>query len=109
MPIVRIVAVSKEDGYAYKDYKIVLVCQINGNGYISEGEWFGCVKFESVSYPFILQNGSRLFYGYEENTFESTNIGSKIIAKDEYFTVSSAPNTSDESEGIYQITSVHQY
>jgi hypothetical protein len=50
-----------------------------------------------------------LFYGYEENTFESTNIGSKIIAEDEYFTVSSAQNTDDKSEGVYQITSVHRY
>ena len=109
MPIVRIVAISKEGGHAYKDYKIVLVCQINENGHISDGEWFGCVYFESVSYPFVLQNGSRLFYGYEKNEFEPTNIGSRTIAEGEYFTVSSAPNTNDDSEGIYQITSIHRY
>lgn len=109
MPIVRIVAVSKEGGHSYKDYKIVLVCQINEVGRISEGEWFGCVQFESVSYPFVLQNGNKLFYGYEEHTFEPTNIGSRTIAAGEYFTVSSAQNTDDKSEGVYQITSVHRY
>lgn len=109
MPIVRVVAVSKEGGHLYKDYKIMLVCQINDDGRIAEGEWFGCVKFESISYPFVLQNGNRLFYGYEENTYEPTNIGSRLIAEGEYFTVSSAPNTNDESEGVYQITHVHRY
>lgn len=109
MPIVRIVAVSKEGGHTYKDYRIMLVCHINQNKRISEGEWFGCFKFDSVSYPFVLQSGNRLFYGHKENTFEPTNIGSRTIVEGEYFTVSSAPNTNDESEGVYQITSVHQY
>lgn len=109
MPIVRIVAVSKEGGHAYEDYKIVLVCQINEDRRISEGEWFGCVESEAVSYPFVLQNGDKLFYGYEKNAFESTNIGKRTIAKGEYFTLTSKPNTNDDSEGVYQITSVHTY
>lgn len=49
MPIVRIVAVSKEGGHTYKNYRIVLVCHINQNNRISEGEWFG-LHNESVSY-----------------------------------------------------------
>lgn len=109
MPIARIVAIYKEGGHAYKEYKIVLVCKINEDGRISDGEWFGCVKSNAVIYPFVLQNGDRFLYGYEENTFEPTNIGSRTIAEGEYFTVISAPNTNEESEGVYQITSVHRY
>ncbi|MOA36650.1 hypothetical protein D3C78_1581860 [compost metagenome] len=88
---------------------MVLVCQIGGNKKITDGEWLGYFKHDSVTYPFVLRDGDRFDYGYEDDTFEPTNIGGREISEGEYFTVTSYPNTKDESEGIYQITSVHRY
>lgn len=108
MPVVRVIAVSKEGGHAYKDHKVVVLCQINERSRISDGEWFGFVKNETISYPFVLQKGERLFYGYDEHSYELTNIGTRTIAAGEYFTIRSAPGSKEEAESVYEITSVHR-
>lgn len=108
MPIARVVAVYKEGGHACKEYKVILVCQIGDNNKIADGEWFGYFKYDGITYPFVLR-GDRFDYGYEDESFELTNIGWRTIVEGEYFTVTSYPGTSDEAEGTYQIIGVHCY
>jgi hypothetical protein len=102
MPIVRVVAVSKEQGVTYKDFKVVLLCGVDDQRRITDGEWFGYVKNESVVHPFLLVRGERFMYGGEEHSFEQTNIGTKSLEIGSQFTL-----VSSDGEHPYEITSVY--
>jgi hypothetical protein len=108
MKVVRIVAVQRGSGHTYDDYAVVLLCALDDNGYIANGEWYGCVKNEAETLPFVLQRGERFFYGGEGQHFTPTNIGKRPIAVGSYFTVFNSP-TEDEAEYIYEIKSCHAF
>jgi hypothetical protein len=105
--MLRVIAILKQGGHTYKDNKIVLLCHVNEQCHISDGEWFGYVRNESVHNPFILQEGKRFFYGDVEHSFQPTNIGSRPIVVGSYFTLRNSPSDTEISEIIYEITSTH--
>ena len=109
MNIVRVMAVFREGGHSYKNLKVTLLCAINANNQIEDGEWIGYIKNESVLYPFILKNGTSCFYGGEEHSFEPTNIGLGPIKVGRLFTISSSPSETKSWESTYEIVSCHSY
>ena len=109
MKVVRIVAVPRDSGHTYDDYTIVLLCGLDDNGYIVNGEWYGCVRNEAETLPFVLQRGERFFYGGEDQNFTHTNIGTRPIGTGSYFAVFGSATEDEEEEYIYQIKSCHAF
>ena len=102
MQIIRLVAVYRDGLNQNSDYKFIIICGLDeARNMVTNCEWFGYYEENEIIYPFVLQGGNTLRYGYEDNVNESTNIGMKTINTDELFTVFG----SDNSEAIYQITS----
>ena len=108
MSLVRITSAFKDGGHTCSDYKIVILCQINEQKYNKDGEWFGYVKNKSIIYPFILQDGKRLFYGDKEHKFQPTNIGSRPVESGSYFTLQDSPDDPEAEEIVYEIINIHQ-
>ncbi len=109
MNIVRVMAVSREGGHRNTNLKVTLLCAINANNQMEDGEWMGYIKNESVLYPFILKNRNSCFYGGEEYSFEPTNIGLGPIEVGRFFTISSSPGETESWESTYEIVSCHSY
>ncbi|EIU5019222.1 TPA: hypothetical protein ACGJ68_007004 [Pseudomonas aeruginosa] len=108
MAFSRIIAIHKDGGHLQHEYKAIILCHINEQNKISDGEWFGYIKNESITYPFVLQRGQQLFYGNEAQWFEPTNIGSRKIEVGGYFTIFNSPEDSEPFESIYEITAIHE-
>ena len=110
MNIVRVIAVLREGGYPNENYKFVLLCGINANHQIEDGEWMGYIKNESEFHPFILRDSS-CFYGDEEHNFEPTNIGDRhhLVEVGGLFTVSNQPHTDEPWQSTFEIVSCHAY
>jgi hypothetical protein len=102
-------AVYREGGHSYNNYKFFLLCGINADLQIEDGEWMGYFINETVHWPFILKNGKSCFYGGEEHSYEPTNIGSSSINVGRLFTISSSPSEITPWEATYEITSCHVY
>ncbi len=107
MTTVRIVAAEREGGRKNASYKIILVCQIDQARHIVPGEWFGCVKNENITHPFVLQRSLSFYYGGEEHWQEPTNIGQRQIAQGSLFTLSNDPRDPEKFEATYEITTIH--
>ena len=109
MNIVRVVAVFRDGGHSNKNYSLVLLCGINESHQIEDGEWMGYIKNDDVFYPFILRDGKSFFYGYEEHSFERTNIGQGSIEMGRFFTIWSQPGENEAEESTYEVVSCHVY
>ena len=109
MNFVRVQAVLREGGHSHKNSKLVLLCAINVNRQLEDGEWTGYIKNELVRWPFILENGKSCSYGGEEHYFEPTNLGLGPIEVGRFFTISSPPGEANVWESTYEITSCHVY
>lgn len=107
MSVVRVVAAVREGGRKDSQYKVVLLCQIDGANRIVPGEWMGYVKNESYFHPFVFQRSAVFYYGGEEHWAEPTNIGQRDISVGSFFTLSNDPKDTDSFEATYEITSVH--
>lgn len=104
MNIVRVMSLWMDGGVVQEQYKIVLLCGIDEQQRILDGEWMGYVKNDGISHPFILKSQNKLFfYGGDEHDFQSTNIGEKFIRVGHYFSLF------EDSESTYKITNVHPY
>ena len=107
MNLVRITAEYKEGGHAYSDYRIVILCGVNQDHQLAEGEWFGYVRNEKIFYPFVLRHGKELFYGGDEPWAEPTNIGQREIAVGTHFTLSNSPDDTEVFDAVYAVTNIH--
>jgi hypothetical protein len=115
MPVARIVASYSEND---KD-TITLLCGVDEENQIRQGEWFGVVKNDDgrgdeSNYPFTLhvdyqKNSFYLDYGFddaESRQIQKTDIHAKPLAEKGFFTIF------DEEEGeefSYRINSIHLY
>ncbi len=115
MPVARIVARYSENE---KD-TITLLCGVDAENQIRQGEWFGVVKNDDgrgdeSNYPFTLhvdhQKGEFfLDYGYDDinsRQLQKTDIQLKPLVEKSFFTIF------DEEEGeefSYKIVSIHLY
>ncbi|EKP0306423.1 hypothetical protein [Aeromonas sp. 102P] len=90
MKLCRIIARYKDDqGSTDASEAIVLQCGLDETGHImTKREWMGYVRSGDVYWPLILRrDGSEFFYGGEEHSAEETNIFSKKIEENTYFTL----------------------
>ncbi|MDP3281733.1 MAG: hypothetical protein Q8M57_11920 [Nitrosomonas sp.] len=107
MRLFRILAECREGGENLQDYKLVLICGLNSENKMEDGEWLGYLKNERTYYPFILKDKA-CFYGGEEHEYEPTNLPEKIIEKGCFFTISNGPRDIETWESTYQITSCYE-
>ena len=109
MRIVRLSAVFREGGCSHRNFRFVLVCGVDENCRISDGEWMGYIKNESIFWPFILKNSNSCFYGGEEHYAEPTNIGDDEVKSGRFFTLSSPPGEPTPWQSTYEIVTCHPY
>lgn len=109
MRIVRVVAVFREGGHSHQNYKFVLICGIDANGRLIDGEWMGYIENDSVLWPFILKSGDSCFFGGEEHYAEPTNFGLGDIKVGRYFTLASPPGELAPWESTYEVLSCYPY
>ena len=109
MKTVRMVSTFREGGFGQTDYKLVILCGVNEQNNIEDGEWMGYIKNESLLHPFILKEGKILTYGGEDNYLEMTNLGSKQIKEGTFFTITNNPRDPESWESTYEIISIHTY
>jgi hypothetical protein len=109
MRIVRVVAAFREGGHSHKNYRFVLVCGIDANQHLTDGEWMAYIQNESIFWPFILKNGDSCFYGGEEHYAEPTNIGCSEVEVGRFFTLSSPPGEPKPRQSTYEIVSCHPH
>ena len=107
--IVRVVAKYVEHESPAGNYRLVLVCGLDENQRIAEGEWMGYTHNNSEHYPFLLQRDpfACLFLGGEEKYCEPTTLFEGPIESGATFTVSNSPKSKDQWSVEYEITSVH--
>lgn len=97
----------RNGGVLQENYRLVMLVGVdNANRLVSDNQWFGYAKYEDITYPFILQDGKSLFYGWKEHSVEPTNLADRRIAVGEYFSVYSSPSEAREWESAYLIRSV---
>lgn len=107
MKICRVVATHRDGGHQNGERKVIIVCGVDETDSLEKnGEWLGYYLAGGITHPFVLKQGSQLFYGWNEHYSEPTNIGSKKIKPQELFTVF---DPEDNSEVIYEITTCHFY
>ncbi|MGG4623822.1 hypothetical protein ACLPHD_05545 [Serratia odorifera] len=115
MPVARVIAHYSEN----TQDTITLLCGVDDDNQIRQGEWFGVVKNDDgrgdeSNYPFTLhvdyqRDAFYLDYGYDDvdaRQLQNTDIHQRPLAEKGVFTIF------DEEEGeefSYQITSVHLY
>lgn len=109
MYIARIVAVFREGGHSHKNFRFVLVCGIDSNQRLTDGEWMGYIQNQSILWPFILTNGDSCFYGGEDHYAEQTNVRQGEIQVGRFFTLSSQPGEATAWQSTYEIISCHTY
>lgn len=106
---VRVIAYLTTGGVADKSYSVSLMCRLNERGRIAadlSNQCYGCVHDQTADYPFLL-NSDFFCYGYfAGNAREKTDILSKDIAKDSYFTVDVEDDTPRTEFRSYRISSV---
>lgn len=107
MNLARITAEYKEGGHGYSDYRIVILCGINEDHRLAQGEWFGYVRNEQIFYPFVLRNGKEFFYGGDKHWAEPTNIGQREMKVGTYFTLSNSPDDDKTFEAVYTVINIH--
>ena len=107
--MVRVVAKYVANDSPAGNFRFILVCGINENGCISEGEWMGYTHNNDIHYPFLLQREPtpRLYFGGEEKYYEPTSILDIQIADGAEFTISNKPDENDAWDCKYVISSVH--
>ncbi|HEJ7034884.1 TPA: hypothetical protein ACKQDD_000236 [Serratia marcescens] len=115
MPVARIIASYSEN----ENDTITLLCGVDAENQIRQGEWFGVVKNDDgrgdeSNYPFTLyidyqKDAFYLDYGYDDadaRQLQKTDISARPLAEKGFFTVF------DEEEGeefSYRINSIHLY
>lgn len=111
MKIVRLIAqaIHENPFQENKGYSFFLLCGLNDKNELEAGEWMGYMKQNGFIYPFVLQDGKKLIYGGIEGLqsmqhLERTNIQSKMVLPDEYFTVNA-----DDWVITFKIKSVHSF
>ena len=111
MKIVRVVAqaINENPFDENKGYSYFLLCGLNDQNELEAGEWMGYMKQNGFIQPFVLQDGKKLVYGNIEGLqsiqhLERTNIYSKAVLPDEYFTVNA-----DDWAIIFKIKSVYNF
>lgn len=108
--VVRLVAKYSEGKTPSGNYRFVIVCGIDDENRIVEGEWMGFIHNNDVYHPFRLERSPKyqLNFGGEEKYYEPTTLGATSIEVGNQFTVSNHP---DDVKGdwtvSYCITSVH--
>ncbi|HEI8864924.1 TPA: hypothetical protein SLG40_000376 [Serratia odorifera] len=115
MPVARVIAHYSENT---KD-TITLLCGVDDENQIRQGEWFGVVKNDDgrgdeSNYPFTLhvdyqQNAFYLDYGYDDvdaRQLQNIDIHQRPLAEKGVFTIF---DEEEDEEFTYQITSVHLY
>lgn len=111
MRIVRVKAVVREGLQIFNEDKLILLCAIDEQDALTDGEWFGYTKDENGRHPFILEQRKQFFFGADGGDIivESTNIKDKQIKVGALFTVftpSMVPSGRDD-ETTFEITTVH--
>lgn len=115
MPVAKIVARYSENA---KD-TITLLCGVDAENQIRQGEWYGVVKNDDghgdeSNYPFTLHVDYQkdtffLDYGYddaESRQLQRTDIQLKPLAEKNFFIIFDEEN---DEEFSYQIVSIHLY
>jgi hypothetical protein len=108
--IVRLVAKFSENESTSGNFRLVLVCGIDAEKKIVEGEWSGFTHNNDLHYPFVLQRSpfERLYLGNDNKYYEPSNLPSTKIEVGERFHVSNHPDDPQGSWTVeYTITSVH--
>lgn len=115
MPVARIVASYTE----HEQDTITLLCGVDDENQLRQGEWFGVVKNDDgrgdeSNYPFTLhvdyqKNSFYLDYGYDDandRQLQTTDIQQRALEENGQFTIF------DEEEGeefTYRIRTIHLY
>lgn len=105
MKFVEIRACYKDGGELTREL-FVIICGLNPDNRIACGEWMGYCLTNKYHFPFVLKNENELFFGWEENYYEMTDLKEKRILEGEYFTISNQPGDPEEFQSTYQITHV---
>jgi hypothetical protein len=109
MKIVRVVAESRDQDPSARGLRVYLLCGLDEDGSLSDGEWMGYTKQKNLIHAFVLESGVRLKYGGKEAYHEVTDLGSKRIAVGSYFIVEGAPEIDDSWATVFQVLSIHSY
>lgn len=106
---VRVVAALREGGQTNEQCKFYLLCGIDSEKKILQGQWMGYYKNGDVWYPFVFEtHREQLFFGWDEHYAEKTNICKRVMQAETMFTVSGVEN-GEMWEHTYQILTVHAY
>ena len=108
--IARIVAKYAENESPSGNYRLVLVCGLDEQDRIADGEWMGYTHNNDIHYPFVLssERKEKLFVGGEEKYFEITSIYDNPLKVGERFSISSAPESDEPWSVKYQITAINK-
>jgi hypothetical protein len=104
MQIARLLATHIEGGHPTNN-RFTLLCGIDGNNHLVNGEWFGYTRTNQIEYPFVLRHGDLHLCG-GENYYERTNLESHQLQVGEYFSIRSSSESKEEWEVTYQITNL---
>ncbi|BEN06656.1 hypothetical protein SMETH9_19820 [Serratia marcescens] len=115
MPVARIIASYSEN----ENDTITLLCGVDAENQIRQGEWFGVVKNDDgrgdeSNYPFTLHIDYQkdvfyLDYGYDDadaRQLQKTDISARPLAEKGFFTVF---DEEEDEEFSYRINSIHLY
>jgi hypothetical protein len=100
MRFVRVKAVSSDQGGKDATFRVTVVCAIDDKSQLVDGEWIGYVKGS-----LMLQRGTTLIYGGDDQDYEVTTLGNKPIQVGGYFTITDVAG----EEFVFKITHCHEY
>jgi hypothetical protein len=92
-----------------RDHRLSILCGVGDDlRILRSGPWYGHEFMERTTYPFMLQVPEKIFWGYDDNTSEKTNIGRKVMEVDELITLFGDPASHEFgwSERLFKITEV---
>src|SRR5688572_20436670 len=98
MRFVRVTAGWKDQGEGNAQFTVTILCAIDDKRQLVDGDWFGYVRDGNVTTAFVLQRGTRFFYGGDEQYYELTNFGKIPIAVGRYFTLKVDDTEEDDAE-----------
>ena len=107
---VRVTAICRGDGKSWPEYTVTLLCGLDENDNIADGQWFGYLRNVAALNPFILEGEHEEFiYGGIPKCMEKSNIKKKKILPRELFTVFSPYENGEIEETMYEINTVLPY
>jgi hypothetical protein len=70
-----------------KGNRLCLLCGIGDDLRVLKGPWYGHEFAEGVTWPFTIRSLNEIFWGYEENVIEETNLDQRQMQIGEYITL----------------------